>query len=316
MKNRTRAAIVVMVSTLILVSCAVDKEGLSRDTKKLADIVSGNDAEEEVYEVEEPTDAIITETTIEETEAPEVIEETTPSPTPIPTATPTPSPTPTPEVEPVSRVDFSELIDNEIIEGFTVEEEEFRENYGLEDNEFVVFEGKRLLISMDNNDVPANSVNLILNGFYKEAEGIYGRYCDEAQAEYDLTKEILYQGYVKVNYEYKYNDRLIAVRMNYEASMSEEEKDIKNELEMFDMYTASRVTLFDITGNPDALIELMLQEFDEDVPKEYDVIMLAPDSVEELMIWMVSDGNFYREHIAIEAVTPYLNRYGLSVFGG
>lgn len=315
MKKRTRAAIVVMVSTLILVSCAVDKEGLSRDTKKLADIVTGNDPEEVVLEVEETTDALITEASVVETEETALPEETTPSPTPIPTATATPTPSPTPEAEPTLRVDFSELIDNEIIEGFTVEEEDFREHYGLDEEEFVVFEGKRLLISMNDNDVPANSVNLILNGFYKEAEGIYGRYCDEAQAEFDLTKEVLYQGEVKVNYEYKVNDRLIAVRMNYETSMGEE-VNTKNELEMFDMYTGARVTLYDLTGDPDALIELMLQEFDEEVPKEYDVIMLAPDSSEELMIWMVTDGNFYREHIAIEEVAPYLNRYGLSVFGG
>ena len=55
MLKRTKAAAIVMVSTLILVSCAVDQEGLARDTKKLADIVSGNDAEEIVIETETTT---------------------------------------------------------------------------------------------------------------------------------------------------------------------------------------------------------------------------------------------------------------------
>ena len=62
-------------------------------------------------------------------------------------------------------------------------------------------------------------------------------------------------------------------------------------------------------------IDLMLSEFDEETPKEYDVIMLVPDSDDELLIWMAVDGNFYREHVSIEEVEPLLTRYGKSVYG-
>lgn len=314
---KRRVATLLVLSTVALASCAVDQEGLKNDTKRLKDIVTGSEETEvAVEETAAPSETTeVTEVTEEEkVTEPEVTIETTPEVTATPTPSPTPTVTVAPTDEPKSRVDLSELTDTEIIEGFTVEEEAFSENYGLEEDSFVVFEGTRLLISMADNDIPASSVNLILNGFYKEAEGVYNRNCDETQAEYDLTGEVLDKVTVSVNYDYRANDRIIAVRMEYKVVKGEEEKTV-TEFEMFDMYTASRITLYDVSDDVSGLIDLMLSEFDEETPKEYDVIMLVPDSDDELLIWMAVDGNFYREHVSIEEVEPLLTRYGKSVYG-
>lgn len=316
-KNR-RIITLFVISAVALASCAADEEGLKRDTNKLKNIVTGNTTEVTEYveettvpeETTETSEGPIEETVAETTVDPE--EKLTPTPTPTPTPKPTPTATPTPE--PVSRVDFSTLTDEDIIEGFTVAKEEFAESYGSEDDPFATFEGERLLVTMENNEVPANSVNLILNGFYKEAAGFYARYCDETQAEFDLTREVLDKASVNVSYEYKANDRIIAIKMTYTAQKGEEVT-TKMEFEMFDMYTGARIDIHDVSSDVTSLEEACMAKFDESAPEDYDCIMLVPDSDDELIIWMISDDSFYKEHISTEDVIPYLTRYGLSVYG-
>ena len=241
----------------------------------------------------------------------------TPKPTKIPETTKAPESTKTPEPtkvpETTGRVDFSSLTETSITDGFIVEEEKFEESYGTEDETYVTFSGKRLLVTMPGNEIPATAINLMLDGFYQEAAGAYNRYCDEKQAELMLASTVTSTVNVNVNYSYVTNERIIAVKMQYEI-VDGDKTSTKTELEVFDILTAARITNSDITDDVATLESILFTEYSELDLKSYDKIVLVPDEDDEFSIWMISGDKFYKEHINAEEVTTILNRFGTLIY--
>lgn len=220
-------------------------------------------------------------------------------------------PTKVPEV--TGRVDFSSLTETNVLDGFIVEEEKFEENYGTEDETYVTFSGKRLLVSMPNNETPATAINLMLNGFYQEAVGSYNRYCDEKQAEAELTGTVVTPVEVTVNYSYITNERVIAVKMQYEIADGDKVTS-KTEIELFDMLTAARITNSDVTDNVPELEAKLIAAFKESNVQTYDKILLVPDDEDEFLIWLVNGNEFFKGHINADEVTSLFNRFGALIY--
>lgn len=255
--NTSKGIMIVTVSvlgTITLAACSINyselAEGINDLGKGLDRAVNGTTEETtSSLETVEPT-VETEETEPSETEAP--LPTATPTPTPRPTATPTPMP---------ERVDFSELTTDTISETLDVQIEEFAESYHAdgEETELVSFTGNRIVVSMPDNANVQTSLNLILDGFYNEAEGLYNRYSSEAEGLYALDPEMyLANKYdVNIDYRYSYNGRLLSVIMEYDVvSGNEEEKaDVIKKIEVatFDALTGQYVTPAAVAKDVDAL---------------------------------------------------------------
>lgn len=314
--RKTKLSALLLVIILLLSACTADNNKIMEDFDRIGSAIKsmfGYEADKEVPD--ETEDAIVVETeptdSVAETEPVETISETEVTATPTPTLEPTPKATPTPEPTPevISRVDFSNLTETNLTDSFVIEQEDFSESYGSDEETFVSFSGERLLVSMPENTVPAASINLMLNGFYQEAAGLYNRYSDEAKAQYDLTKTVDEIVSVEVHYTYASNDRILVVKMEYVITIGDDVT-TKTEIDVFDMFTASRITNSDITDDVATFEETLFNEFEDLKLKKYDAIVLVPDVDDECIIWMINDGEFYKEHIITEEVSNLFNRYG------
>ena len=208
---------IVTVSVLGVVSlaaCSINyndlADGINDLGKSVDHAINGTDAATAAATSGTETDAT------DPTAAPTEPEATpTPSPTPVPTATPTPTPTPTPAPQ---RVDMSELTTDTITEGVEIKDETFEESYHDVDDytQLVKFTGNRIAVEIPDGKNVQTAINLVINGFYNETEGLYKRYSDEAQSAYLLDKEnYLAAPYsVNVKFNYSYNGRSMKYRQS------------------------------------------------------------------------------------------------------
>lgn len=323
MSNRALTGIVtLLICSVMAASCNIntDKAGeaFQHLGENLDNAVNGTEAETEApaeeTEVTETSEA-------EETEAPEEEAEPTPIPEPTATPTPTPSPTPTPEPEP-ERVDFSELTEDELADGVTVELEDFEESYVSEDDiTLITFTGNRILISEEALPNVQTSVNLILDGFYLEAEGIYNRYTSEALAEIAMPMEedVEFAPYsVTCGYEYGYNGRVLSVVMTYDVTRGDLVVEEHTEYASFDMYTGQYVTTASVVEDQELFrttcgnILAFATENEEDNQDSFtDIFIFVEGSGNGVyVVGTAPDGTIVRALADIENIAPALNRYG------
>ena len=253
----SRGLMVIMVSvlgTVTLASCTINysklADGIGDIGRGVDHMVNGTSEVSSESSSTEPTVS-------EETSASEETKATDAAPTPTPI--PTPSPTPVPE-----RVDFSKLIEDKISDDVEVKEEEFGESFHAEgdDTELVTFTGNRMVVSIPKAENIQTAINLILDGFYGEASGLYDRYSKDATAAYSLDKDTyLAAPYaVTVNYAYSYNGRLLTMVMEYNVTNgSETPVDSKKEIATFDVLTGQYVTPATIAIDELALEEALTQ---------------------------------------------------------
>ena len=323
--NRALSAVVtLLVCSLMAASCNINTEKAGEAFQHL-----GENLDNAVNGTEEVTEAPAEETEVtvtEETEATEPSEEeeepaSEPEPTATPTPTPTPSPTPTPEPEP-ERVDFSELTEDELADGVTVELEDFEESYVNEDDiTLITFSGNRILISEEALPNVQTSVNLILDGFYLEAEGIYNRYTSEALAEYAMPMEedVEFSPYsVTCGYEYGYNGRVLSVVMTYDVTRGDEVVEEHTEYASFDMYTGQYVTTASIVEDQELFrttcgnILAFATENEEDNQDSFTNIFIFVEGTGNgvYVVGTAPDGTVVRALADIDNIAPALNRYG------
>ncbi len=233
-----------MVTTL-LAACSINTDELGQGISDLGNAFTS----QTVRETEKET----TETTVtEETSATEttVAEKDTPTPTPTATSTPTPTPTPLPQ-----RVDFSEYTDIDLTDVFTVTVEEFGEKTYSDDNTalFATFEGNRLVVTKAANETVRDSINIIVDGFYAEAEGAYNRVIAKAKAEFNLTGVVEIPSAVNVDFRYTTNGRVLSVLMVYEVKGVESDEATVIDFASFDMLSGQYINYTTISKDPAGL---------------------------------------------------------------
>ena len=238
--SKTVGLISVLLAGAVLMSaCSVDMNGIGDAFRNLGENLNEAVATEEESDSTEET--IIVESVIGDTEETEE-EEALPTETPAPTATSTPVPSPTPAPQ---RVDFSELTSDNIFGTISVETEEFLETSHAEDDDDIIlasFSGERMLLSSEDDIAVVTAVNMMLDGFYMEAEGLYNRAVNETAASYAITADELPSSVnVTVDYEYFFNGRLLGVIMSYEVEQEEEVSASEVEYVMYDLYTGQYI---------------------------------------------------------------------------
>ena len=253
----------------------------------------------------------------------------TPTPTPEPTATPTPTPSPTPVPQ---RVDMSELTTDTISEGVEINIEDFAESYhDTEDyTELVKFSGNRIAVNIPDSANVQTAVNLILDGFYSEAEGLYKRYSDEAQAAYLLDKEsYLAATYsASVKYTYSYNGRVLSVVMEYFVKKGADEQiaEHKSEIVTFDILTGQYVTPALVAKDYHALNDALAQALAQGVSNEEKKYKKEDVKDPVLVVHPQSGGTIFAEvygrigdklfktPVDLSNYADYLNSYGKIVY--
>ena len=325
--------------TVVLAACTVDYDKLNKGINDLGRAIDGKcTVETSATVTEADTSAPISAT--EESSA----EETTP----VPTGTATPSPTPTPTEAPAAeRVDFSDYSVDILSysENFEVTTEEFEESsHSEEDDEvlFATFAGTRMVVTSAGSDNIRDAINLIVDGFYKEAEGAYKRMADKAKAELTLNGVIEEPYAVNVDFEYMTNGRTFSVLMSYTVEGRAEDETMVVDFASFDMLTGQYITLATVTNYPvnfenSLRTELenaiksrpaqgeATEEDEEEVTTpsadEFEKIFVGPTSVETqnhsyAMVYGIADGQIYSSVIEMDAYADFFNRYGASVFLG
>ena len=253
----------------------------------------------------------------------------TPTATPVPTATPTPTPTPTPIPQ---RVDMSELTTDEISEGVEVKIEDFAESFHSDTDykELVTFKGNRIAVEIPESKNVQTAVNLLLNGFYNETEGLYKRYSDEAQSAYILDAEnYLSAPYaVNVKYTYSYNGRVLSVVMEYSVKKGEEEAYVehKSEIVTLDILTGQYVTPALVAKDYHLLEEVLAQALAQAVSTEEKaytkedvkdpVIVVHPMSGGTIFaeVYGRIEGELRKTPVDLANYADYLNSYGKIVY--
>ena len=228
-----------MVTTLFA-ACTINTDQLGQGINDLGNAFITES------ETQKETDAPETKET--ETEITDETEETTEA---APTATPTATPSPTPLPQ---RVDFSDYTDNILPANFIVETEDFGESAHSDDDEYVfaTFTGTRLVVTEAPNETVMNAINLIVDGFYQEAEGAYQRVVAKATAEYEL-KGVVEEPYaVNVDFEFTTNGHALSILMTYSVSGGDEDV-MSIDFVCFDMLTGQYVTLPAVTNDPEGL---------------------------------------------------------------
>ena len=327
------------MATTFLAACSINTDKLGEGISELGNAFV-TDEETTV------TEAAVTETT-ETTVASETSEapaETTPEATPTPSATPLPQ-----------RVDYSSYTDIALNDTFTVSSEAFSESSYVDGSDVLLakFEGNRFVVTKAANETVANSINLIINGFYNEAAGVYNRVYSKAKAEYDLKGSIESPYSVQVDFQHTTNGRTLSVLMVYEVSGGDAEKTTVVDFASFDMlsgqYIAFNTVCKDPKGLEDALraglansLKVQPKPAETDVADtvttaettavqtvktpeadEFDAIYIAPGPATAdaatnsfATVYGVAGGKVYRTVIDMNAYAGFLNRYGTSLFIG
>lgn len=275
-KRRSKVTAVVsslLAGVILMTSCSINMNGVGEAFSDLGENLNEAARGRSTSEYEEETaPAAETEETaviIEETVPAEETDPAEPTATPSPTATPTPSPTPIPQ-----RVDFSELTEDTLTDKIYVESEEFSESAHAEDDDDILlaqFEGIRMLLSAEEEMAPVVSVNLMLDAFYMEAEGIYNRVVNEQYAAYELDPETVPDTViVSVNYDYYFNGRLLAVVMSYETTQEDEVLTELTEYVTYDLYTGQMITPDMLFTDADAFYAAVAEAIAEDTADRRD----------------------------------------------
>lgn len=257
------------------------------------------------------------ESTTEETTASETTTEETAA---VPTPTSTPTPTPHPSNE---RVDFSNLTNTKVSERFSVDTEEFSESIDGGGKAMAVFSGKRMAVSKAENDNVTEAVNLILDSFYKEAEGIYNRYAGEAKAAFNLSGTVDDAYVTEVNFDYSFNKRILSVVMSYKATNGKNVLAEKEEYASFDMLTGQYVTLAavasDWTGLQNALkVKLAKNVSVSKASAITDLFVVAQQpGAQTATVEIYGMYNGQRIHTTgdMNEYAQFLNRYGKMIYG-
>lgn len=310
---------------LLMTSCSISKEKFNSAWEHFGENLNeamGDESDPSFEsEIEETS-----ETTETEEETTETSEDPTVTPTEVPEATNTPTPTEIPDPE---RVDFSELTEDVLTDTITVETEAFAESYVLDDDDETLiaeFEGSRMLILAQDVTNVQVAVNLILDGFYEEANGMYHRYINEALAERELLPEEDLSEFVPVktivNYEYGFNGRVLSVEMTYEVTREDEV--IKSSLECvsFDLYTGSYIMLENIISDMDGFLaaaraQLAFTLGDEEVkPEDFSEIsiMARNDDSSFYIVGTTATGERVQALVDINDYSAFMTRYGRIIF--
>ena len=231
-----------MAATL-LAACTINTDELGQGLSDLGGAFTSQ-TERPTEKTKETTESSETEIPTETTEEPVV--ETTPTPTP----TATPSPTPLPQ-----RVDFSDYTEIDLTDVFTVTVEEFGEKTFSDDNKTLLatFEGNRLVVTEAANKSVSDSINLIVDGFYAEAEGAYTRAVAKAKAEYNLKGVIEIPSAVTVDFQYTTNGRVLSVLMVYELKGVETDENTVIDFASFDMLSGQYINPASVSVDPAGL---------------------------------------------------------------
>ena len=229
------------MATTLLAACSVNTDQLGQGISDLGGAF-------QTTAVQETT---ATETTGETDpdETTTVTEEPTAETTAAPTPTSTPSPTPLPQ-----RVDFSDYTEIDLTDSFKVTVEEFEESAHSDDDtaEFAVFTGNRLVITDADNETARDAINLVVDGFYAQAEGAYQDLVAQLKAEYMTNGVIENTGSVYVNFEYVTNGRALSVLMIYAVTVGDK-MDRTVDFATFDMLTGHYITLNSVVTDTDGL---------------------------------------------------------------
>lgn len=300
-KKIIAVAIGSVMAALTVTACTVDVNQLKNGLNELKDSVNQPAETVIVYETNPTDETVPTET---ETEEPEVLP--TETPTPTPTATPTATPMP-------ERVDFSDLTTDQLTEEFTVEFEAFEETYTASTRyTLATFSGSRMLVEIPDSENVQNAINLILDGFYQEAAGLYERAKSDVGAEYMLTG--LHDNPMNVNVAYNYtcNGRIMSIEMSY--SVTDNDTVFESEYEYFniDMMTGQYINMNVITNDADALTAALTEALaDETGEKAKDIsgvyFMVSDDGI--TVYGTVGDETISAD-IDITDYSDLLNRYG------
>ena len=332
-KSKLTAVVSTLLAGVFLMSaCSVNMNGIGNAFSDLGnnlnEAVSRNSRSNDREEDEDTEETVIViEETVEETEPSETEAEPDPEPTatPTPTSTPTPTPSPTPVPQ---RVDFSELTEDQLTDSIDIETEDFSESAHAEDDDDIIlakFTGERVLISSDEISGPVTSVNLMLDAFYMEAEGIYNRVVNEQYAAYALDPEMVPDTIeVSVSYEYFFNGRLLCIVMNYSETSDDDVLLTHTEYYRFDLYTGqivySDMLVNDVDGFYDALAEAVADSTrtPADDAEDYEIEFFTvetDDDGTQLVIAAVKDGDGF-EYYTVEFPDLYdgLTRYGRIVW--
>ena len=346
--HKFSAIAVITAFSMILSSCSVDKDKLSEGLDDLRDSITDEDPDETTAPATDDSDES------RETEpAGEPLETITPTPTPEPTATPVPTSTPTPTPIPApERVDFSEFIQTEITDDITINCENFGESYVTEEDVTVAaFEGERIAIDAGTDNVSA-AINLILDGFYCEAEGLYNRYTNEGLAQLSVEGASIteqqndeenddedddedqeetvtsgsYETYgVTVGYAYSDNGRVFSVIMDYEVIRGDSIVTSRHEYASFDLLTGQYVTIASVASDYNGLLNAFASTLansveDEEIdPSDCEVTFIACQTpgaeTATAEIYGTINGHAAHTTVDLNNYSEYLNRYGKTVYG-
>jgi len=290
--NKIKLLILYVAGAVLLTACSMDLDRAGNALQDLGNNLNNAVEGEADGEDEEPAETAAPTETSETSEVTET-EETEPDPTatPVPTSTPIPTATPAPE-----RVDLSELTEDTVSEGITIEDETFEEHYvDGSDTTVASFSGNRILVQVDSAPNVQTSVNLLLDGFYQEAAGLYARYTNEALSEVALeggtvvipsdedeeeasedpedtedaeetedtalAPDGTFAPYiVTVSYDHSSNGRVLSVIMSYSVTRGDETVVSSTEYMNIDLYTGQFIIPAVISDDPDALEEALLAE--------------------------------------------------------
>lgn len=236
------------MATSLLAACSVNTDQLGQGISDLGNAFTTTAA----TAAPAPTETSATASS-DETGVTEITEETTAETTPAATPTATPSPTPLPQ-----RVDFSDYTDIDLTDTFTVTVEAFEESAHSDDDtvEFAVFSGNRLVVTDADNETARDAINLVVDGFYAEAEGAYQNVVAQLKSEYLTNGVIENSGSVFVNFEYVSNGRALSVLMVYAVNIGDK-TDRKVDFATFDMLTGHYVAMNSIVTDTDGLERAM-----------------------------------------------------------
>ena len=322
----------IMAGTVLMSACSVNVDGIGNAFSELGNnlntVISNQTGNGSVQP--EATETVVIETSIDETtETTETIAETEPEVTATPTPTAVPSPTATPSPTPVpQRVDFSDLTEDELSGTITVEDEAFSESAHATDDDDIVlaeFTGNRMLLSSEEDSAPVTSVNLMLDAFYLEAEGVYNRIVNEQYAAYELDPDTTPDTItVFVEYQYYFNGRLLGVKMSYGQETEEQDALTYTEYITFDLYTGQIVFPDMLFNDIDALYAKIAQDIADETPdrrdtaEDYEIIFIGTELTEDgemisSVIVATEDGeDVYTADMA--DYSDYLTRYARIVF--
>jgi len=118
--------------------------------------------------------------------------------------------------------------------------------------EFAVFTGNRLVITEADNETARDAINLVVDGFYAEAEGAYQNVVAQLKSEYLANGVIENSGSVRVNFEYVTNGRALSVLMVYAINVGDK-TDRKVDFATFDMLTGHYITMSSVVTDTEGL---------------------------------------------------------------